>query len=208
MNVLAVGSHFDDIELGCSGTLAKHVKNGDKVVMAVLTDSEFSKADGTVIRSAKTALAEGREAAGIIGAELVTLGYKTFRVPFADELSVQLIGLIQEHEIDTVYTHWSRDVHRDHQAAAQGTLMAARHVPRFLMYRSNYYDSDETFVGNFYSDISDFIDVKEAAIRAHASEMERINYTWLHFIKNQDANAGMKINTDFAETFQVVRYLI
>ena len=33
MNVLGVGAHYDDLELGCSGTLIKHVENGDKVVI-------------------------------------------------------------------------------------------------------------------------------------------------------------------------------
>ena len=31
MNVLGVGAHFDDPELGCSGALIKHVQKGDQV---------------------------------------------------------------------------------------------------------------------------------------------------------------------------------
>ncbi len=208
MNVLAVGAHYDDLELGCSGTLAKHVKNGDKVVMAVLTDSGFSRTDGTLIRSPKTAREEGVRAAEIIGAELVSLNYKTFNVPFDDELSIRIIKLIEEHEIDTIYSHWIHDLHRDHQAAGRCTLMAGRHVPRFLMYRSNYYDTDKQFAGNFYSDVSEVIETKIAAIKAHKSEMERIKYSWLDFIIKQDANAGMKINVNYAECFEVIRYLI
>ena len=29
MNVLAIGTHFDDIELGCGGSLCRHVFNDD-----------------------------------------------------------------------------------------------------------------------------------------------------------------------------------
>ena len=32
MNILAVGAHWDDIELGCGGTLLKHVYNGIKFI--------------------------------------------------------------------------------------------------------------------------------------------------------------------------------
>ena len=32
MNVMAIGAHPDDIEFGCSGTLVKHIRNGDNVV--------------------------------------------------------------------------------------------------------------------------------------------------------------------------------
>ena len=31
MNILAIGAHFDDVELGCGGALSKHVQNGDDV---------------------------------------------------------------------------------------------------------------------------------------------------------------------------------
>ncbi|MDY7000165.1 MAG: PIG-L deacetylase family protein [Thermodesulfobacteriota bacterium] len=208
MNVLAVGAHFDDLEIGCGGTLAKHVRAGDRVIMAVITDSAFSTPDGTVIRRADTALREGKKAAEIIRAELLCLNYKTFNVPFDDGLAIKLITIIEENEIDTVYSHWASDIHRDHQAAGRSVLMAGRHVPRFLMYRSNYYDADRQFVGNFYSDISGVIDIKVEAIKAHESEMKRINYTWLDFILKQNANDGQKINVDYAECFEVVRYLI
>ena len=32
MKILAIENYFDDIELGCGGTLAKHIKQGDKVL--------------------------------------------------------------------------------------------------------------------------------------------------------------------------------
>ena len=76
-------------------------------------------------------------------------------VPFNEELTKTLNKYIEDLEIDTVYSHWIGDVHRDHQATGRCALMAGRHVPRFLMYRSNFYDSDRQFVGNFYSDVSD-----------------------------------------------------
>ena len=31
MNVLAIGAHFDDVELGCGGALARHTAQGDTV---------------------------------------------------------------------------------------------------------------------------------------------------------------------------------
>ena len=41
-NILAVGAHFDDIELGCGGSLAKHSIDGDKVFAYVATVSGFT----------------------------------------------------------------------------------------------------------------------------------------------------------------------
>ena len=208
MNILGIGAHFDDLELGCSGTLMKHVHNGDKVYMLTITDSGYKDPNGKEVRAIEIAQQEGQNAAKIIGGELICLDYPTFMVPFNEELTKTLDKYIEDLKIDTVYSHWIGDVHRDHQAAGRCALMAGRHVPRFLMYRSNFYDSDRQFTANFYSDISDFMDLKIKVISAHKSELERVRYQWLDFFKNQNSNEGQKIGVNYAECFEVVRFLI
>lgn len=208
MKVLAVGAHYDDAELGCSGTLINHVKKGDDVTIVVVTNSAYNDSTGNEVRGRDVAVQEGQEAAGLIGARLICLEYNTFEVPFDEALTKEFIRIISEFEIDTVYSQWTHDVHRDHQYTGRCALMAARHVPRFLMYRSNYYDSDQVFRGNFYSDISDAFDTKIEVIKAHKSELERVRYKWIDFFTNQNANEGHKIGVEYAECFEVVRYLV
>ena len=41
LDILAVGSHPDDVELGCSGTLAKEIARGKKVGILDLTKGEL-----------------------------------------------------------------------------------------------------------------------------------------------------------------------
>ena len=208
MNVLAIGAHFDDLEVGCSGTLIKHVQKGDKVTLMVVTDSAYDNPDGQNIRSAETAALEGQKGAKIIGANLIALKHKTFFVPFDEKLTKEINYYIGELSIDTLYCHWINDLHRDHQYTAKCAIMASRHVPRVLMYRSNYYDTHEIFRGIFYSDISTVFSVKIEAIQAHQSELKRVNGKWIDFIKRQNANEGQKIGVEFAETFEIIRYLI
>ncbi len=50
MNILAIGAHFDDIELGCGGALAKHVVAGDRVFAYVATRSGFNTPNNVVRR--------------------------------------------------------------------------------------------------------------------------------------------------------------
>ena len=158
MNILAVGAHYDDIELGCSGSLINHVKNGDTVWMVVVSDSGYSDPDGRIIRNSETAKKEGEKVAKMIGARLIGLSYKTFYIPFDEKLTSDLTRIIETNRIDTIYSHWTKDIHRDHQNTAKSVLMAARHIPRFLMYQSNWYDSDQAFHATLYSDISDVIE--------------------------------------------------
>jgi len=208
MNILAIGAHFDDLELGCSGTLIKHVRNGDRVTMLVITDSSYTSPNGEIIRDVNIANKEGLKAANIIGAELICLKVKTFMVPFDESVTSEINRYIEDLNIDVIYSPWIHDLHRDHHYAAKNTLMASRHVPRVLMYRSNYYDTEQPFRGNFYSDITGIMDKKIEVIKAHKSELERVRYKWLEFFKNQNANDGQKIGVKYAECFEVVRYLI
>lgn len=206
-NILAIGAHFDDLDLGCSGTLIKHARQGDNVTMLVITDSAYRSPKGEVVRSAEVARKEGEEAAALVGAHLISMGYKTFEVPFDEQLTRTLFGLIDELKIDTIYSHWTGDLHRDHQWSGRSVLMAGRHVPRFLMYRSNYYDSDGHFRGNYYIDISPYIEEKIEVIKCHKSELERVRYQWIEFFTHQNRNDGMKIGCEYAECFEVVRFL-
>ncbi|UCH22032.1 MAG: PIG-L family deacetylase [Deltaproteobacteria bacterium] len=208
MKVLAVGAHYDDIELGCSGTLIKHAQNHDSVTMLVITDSAYKNPDGIQIRDGAVARREGEAAAKIIGAELICLDYQTFEVPFDDILGKVILNYIEKLEIDTIYSHWVYDLHRDHQYAGKSTLMAGRHVPRFLMYRSNFYDTEQRFKGNFYSDITAVMEIKIDVIKAHKSELKRVRYKWLDFFTKMHANDGQMIGVQYAECFEVVRYLV
>ncbi|WP_147819471.1 PIG-L deacetylase family protein [Salidesulfovibrio onnuriiensis] len=208
MNILGIGAHFDDLDLGCSGTLLKHIAAGDKVTMLVITDSAYRNPDGEEIRAKDIAWEEGKKAAQLIGAELICLNLSTFEVPFNESLTKQLQKHIDELKIDTIYSHWDGDLHRDHSMAAKCALMAGRHIPRFLMYRSNYYETGSPFNGNFYSDISEFMDKKLEVIKTHKSELERVNHAWLDFFEKQNANHGSIIGVNYAECFKIVRYLV
>ncbi len=207
MNVLALGAHYDDVELGCGGTVIKHVDSGDDVIVLVASNSGFAKPDGEMVRASETALREGREAARLMGAELISLDYETFHVPFDEPLTKAISEIIESRGIDTIYSHWTGDAHRDHSNLARCALMAGRHAPRFLMYRSNVYDSDATFKGGFYSDISAQFDRKLEAIRAHASEIERVQGRWIDLFTQINRIDGHRVGVLYAECFDVVRYL-
>lgn len=208
MNILAIGAHFDDVELGCGGALAKHAAAGDDVYVFVATVSGFADHNANAVRSNEAALEEARAAMKILGVtELICGNFKTLEVEFVDSLNIQILRIVEEKRIDMVYGHWTGDIHHDHQAVARASLHSCRHVPRLLMYRSNWYHSTAEFRGNFYVDITDSWSVKEAAIRAHASELERVGGKWISFFRNEAENAGQRIGVRHAEVFEVVKWL-
>ena len=208
MNILAIGAHFDDVELGCGGVLAKHAHSGDNVYVYVATVSGFANYNNQTVRSNEMALDEAQAAMKVLGVKEMICGkFQTLAVEFVDTLNMEILKIVEEKKIDMVYAHWTGDVHHDHQAVGKASLHSCRHVPRILMYRSNWYHSTLEFRGNFYVDITQSWEIKERAIRAHVTEMDRTGEKWIGFFKNEAENAGQRIGVRMAEVFEVVKFL-
>ena len=208
MNVLAIGAHYDDIELGVGGTIAKHISNGDDVTLVTVTDSSYSGLDNKMLRTKEQARKEGSAAAKILGANVpICLEYETKRGIYGVDLIEDLNKIIVDNKIEIIYTHWINDVHQDHSSVAKATLNAGRHIPRILMYRSNWYHTNASFNENFYSNISDFIEKKIESLKAHATEYSRRGDAWIDFVKHQNRNCGIGIGVKYAESFEAVKWL-
>lgn len=208
MKILAIGAHADDIELGLGGTLAKHYANGDNIISLLITHSAYKNYEGEIIRSKETAYREASKAAKILGISTIEcLDYETKEVVFDVNLIEKINHIIDKHNIDVVYTHWDGDINQDHSAIAKATIVAARNIPRILMYRSNWYKSHKPFNGTFYVDITDFIDYKIKAIEAHKSETSRRGNKWINFFIQQCRMSGTEVGVEAAEVFQIIKWL-
>jgi LmbE family N-acetylglucosaminyl deacetylase len=207
LNILAIGAHFDDIELGCGGALAKHVAEGDTVYVYVATKSGYTSYNNIEIRSDSIAIREGESAMLLLGAILIQGDFKTLDVEFVDRLNVDILKIVEGKEIDTAYIHWRGDIHHDHASVSKASLHSCRHVNRILMYRSNWYHSSLDFRGNFYIDISNYMDKKRQIILEHKSELERTNKKWIEFWDNEATNCGLKVGVRYAEVFEVVKWV-
>jgi len=208
MNVLAIGAHFDDVEIGCGGALAKHRAEGDDVTVLVITDSDYADNLANFSRQKKTALKEGKAAAKILGYNLICGNMDTREVEFDPTLVDLIEKVIYEKSIDFIYTHWDQDVHQDHQNVGKASLAAGRKQQRLLMYRSNLYLNSRRFDENFFVDISDFIELKIKAIGAHKSEVEKFGERWLEFWEQEARTNGLRCGTGYAEVYQVVKYFL
>lgn len=209
MKILAIGAHADDVELGIGGTISRHTSEGHSVSILLVTHSAYSDFEGKVIRSREIALSEAIAAAKIMGTDDVScLDYETKCVTYDVKLIEDINRHISKVKPDVIYTHWDGDINQDHSAISQATIVAGRNIPRILMYRSNWYKSYKHFDSNFYVDISDHIDTKVSAIRAHESETSRRGEDWVDFFKNQCRNYGQESGVRYAEAFQIIKWLI
>jgi N-acetylglucosamine malate deacetylase 1 len=115
LDVLAIGVHPDDVELGCSGTLIKEVKRGKKTGVIDLTQGELGTR-GTI----ETRFQEAEEAAKIMGVsvrENLKMRDGFFQNDEANQL--QLIQAIRKYQPEIIIGNILEDRHPDHGRAGQ-----------------------------------------------------------------------------------------
>ncbi len=126
--ILVVAAHSDDEALGCGGTIAKHIDNGDDVYVAFMTDGVAAR---NLLQSN-----DSNERVTASERALKVLGVKqAFRFDFPDNQmdTVSLLTVAQKVESviegispDIVYTHFSGDLNIDHQITNKAVLTACR----------------------------------------------------------------------------------
>jgi len=211
MNILAVGAHHDDIELGCGGSIAKLTSEGHTVYGITLTDSETHFDPKKIHRTKEEALEEADKAAEVIGLQLIDLDYLRAEngcLVYDVKLMRLLEKFIFDHEISQVFTHWRHDMNTDHEIASKLTTVAARHVPRVLAFRSNWYQPDRAFNGNFYIDISDHIEKKERSLECYLVEIKNRSREWVNTFIDHNRSWGFSIGVQHAEVFEIIRWVL
>lgn len=208
MNILAVGAHFDDVELGCGATLKKLKDEGNDIYIFVGTESGFVSINKQEewLRTNETAYLEGQKSAQMIGAELFVGGFETFSLDYSRKLNSMITALVQKYNIDCVFTNWSGDCHHDHWGLARAVFHGAKHVPRILAYRSNWQEADETFKPNFFVDVTKYWDFKVELLKSYETEFDRVGDNWLRFCKSDSIINGLRSGCELAEGFYCIRW--
>jgi N-acetylglucosamine malate deacetylase 1 len=119
MKILAIGAHYDDIELGCGGTLHKLIQKGHEVMYLSFSDCG--------VESLKTECLKALQELGIKNIILRDVPNRTFSQNRQMILDF-LIRMRENFKTDIVFTHGSKDFHQDHEVVYQESLRAFKNV--------------------------------------------------------------------------------
>lgn len=206
-NILAVGAHADDVEIGCGGTVAKHVKNGENVILLIMAESSYTDYTGKVLRSIEEGTTEEKNASKILGAKLINLGFKTKNIPYSSESIEAINRIIDDYSIDTIYTHWYHDTHQDHKRTTQSVLSAGRYISNILMYEPEY-PAGRSYLGfrnQYYVNITSTFDIKMGALKCHESQIKKYGGAFMDAVKARAIHRGYEIGNKYAECFEIIR---
>ena len=199
MNVLAIGAHPDDIELGCGGLLLKAAKQGHNVHMYSLTRGSAS---GDPIMRTKELMLSAK----FIGAKNLWIdSFEDTKLTAGHELINHIEHFINKANPDIIFTHSSSDVHHDHRAIALSTLEAGRFASNILAYEIPL---TKNFNPQVYYDISDVIGMKVELINIFWSQQSKL-YLKANAIKGlaeyRALQSRMNGSIKYVEAFEVLR---
>lgn len=211
MQVLAIGAHPDDVELGCAGALLRHVAHGDDVMVVVVTNGEAQTGVDWHGR-----VQEADEAAALIGANAVMLGYEERNVCFVDHKLVGDIRAVLERiNPRMVYCHHEDDDHQTHVAVAKASTAACKLVGVPCVVSYEVPSTRHGFAPTMLVDVTSHLDAKLAALGCFESQGDRYYMlkemiSGLAHTRAYEARLGPNDDRRLraAEAFQVERWVV
>ncbi|MEJ6737385.1 MAG: bacillithiol biosynthesis deacetylase BshB1 [Flavobacteriales bacterium] len=225
LDILAIGVHPDDIELGCGGTILKHIAVGKKVGVLDLTHGDLGSRGSGELR-----LVEAENSAKILGLSArENLGFADGFFRNTKENQIEIIKILRKYQPDVVLCNAPKDRHPDHGRASEMVSEACFYsglvrIETELdgtsqsLWRPKsvyHYIQDRFLKPDFVVDVSDFVDQKIEAIMAFSSQFYNpaselpetpiSSKKFMDFIKARMANFARDISTDYAEGFTVDR---
>jgi LmbE family N-acetylglucosaminyl deacetylase len=217
--VLVVAAHSDDEALGCSGTISKHIEQGDSVHLLFMTDGVASRSGK--VNNKKKRLTDAQGVAEILGVDTLTnLDFPDNRmdsIPLLDVVK-EIEDKISQVQPEVIYTHHIGDLNIDHQITHKAVITACRPQPGFCVRKIYAFEvlsstewqtpGVESFCPNMFIDITDYIDLKKQVLKAYSEEMHKTPHS--RSIDNAirlNAVRGNSVGVDYAEAFILIRMI-
>ena len=181
LDILAIGVHPDDVELGCSGTLINEIKQGKQAGIADLTQGELGTR-GTI----ETRYQEAADAAMVIGVQVrENLKMRDGFFKNDEEHQLKLITAIRKYQPDIILANALHDRHPDHGRAGhliadacflsglskietkdeKGNVQSRWRPSYVLHYIQDWYHEPDLLI-----DISDVFDQRMKSIEAYTTQ--------------------------------------
>ena len=225
VDILAIGAHPDDVELGCSGTIAKEIALGKKVGIIDLTRGELGTRGTAEIRDL-----EAKKAASILGVSFrENLNFKDGFFTNDEVHQLELIKVIRKYKPKIILCNATDDRHIDHPKGAK-LVVDSCFLSGLKKIKTNnegvdqnpwrpeniyHYIQWKNLNPDFVVDISDYFDTKIKSVKAFKSQFyngnESVHDTpistknFLDSIEYRARDLGRLTGVDYAEGFTASR---
>ncbi len=222
VDILAIGAHPDDVELGAGGTVCKEIAAGRKVGVIDLTRGELGTRGSADLRDQEAA-----ESASLMGLEFrMNMGFKDGFFENDEIHQLALVQQIRRFQPEIIICNAIKDRHPDHGKGSKlvsnacflsgltkvESIMNGQQQTVWRPKWVYHYIQDRYINPDFVVDISDFMEIKMKSIMAFKSQFfdptskEPNSYIsspdFLSFIQARAQEMGHKIGVKYGEGFQ------
>jgi len=211
-NILVIAAHPDDELLGCGGTIAKHILNGDNVCFVIVCEGSSHRGVDQEDNEQHHAFL----AAKILGVQDVKmLGFPDQKLDTytLTEIITPLEEIVNSFRPSIVYCQYGGDINRDHELLFKAIMVAVRPTVEFIdsVYAFDTASSTEwayprSFTPDTWVDISGTLELKLEAMSCYKSEL--CDYPHPRSLKGLENKAkawGNQSCMEAAEVFMTIR---
>lgn len=204
--VLVLAPHTDDGEFGCGGAIARYVSEGVRVIYVAFSAAEQSVLPHLPKDILRIEVKRATAVLGIADEDCIVLDFEVRRFPeLRQRILDKMIELNRDYNPDVVFLPSVNDTHQDHQTIAQEGFRAFKRTT-MLGYEVPWNNLDFR-TSSFFALSEEQLETKIKAVQMYQSQAHR-SYANPEFIRSLALTRGVQIGAKYAETFEVVRWLI
>lgn len=204
--ILIIAPHTDDGEFGCGGAIARYIEEGARVIYVAFSAAEQSVLPHLPRDILRTEVRLATTQLGIASEDCLVLDFEVRRFPeLRQKILDKMLDLNREYQPNMVFLPSSSDTHQDHQTIAEEGFRAFKRTT-LLGYEVPWNNLD--FRTSCFINISEKnLEAKIQALDMYRSQKHRA-YANANFIKSLASVRGVQIGKSYAETFEVVRWVV
>jgi len=205
-NILILAPHTDDGEFGCGGSIAKFLEKGNNVYYVAFSTAKQSVPEGLPQDILEKEVKVATKRLGIKPENLIIYGFEVRKLNyFRQDILEELVKLKKEIDPDLVFLPSPNDLHQDHNTVAMEGIRAFKQTS-ILAYEvpwNNLNFNNQCFIKLDKK----HIEQKVYALDAYNSQKTR-HYATEEFIYSLAKTRGVQVNSEYAEAFETIRWII
>lgn len=205
--ILVLAPNTDDGELGCGGTIAKLLAEGCSVFYAAFSVCEDSVPAGMPKNILETEVKNATATLGVASENLLIYRYPVRRFDeHRQSILDDMVVMNRTIKPDLVIMPGRNDIHQDHQVIAAEGIRAFKRCS-ILCYEM-VWNNISTNITAFIKLSQEHIDKKVGAMQCYSSQQKIREYMNRDFIESLAKVRGVQIDAQYAEGFEVVRWIL
>ena len=204
--MLVLAPHTDDGELGCGAAIARYVAEGAEVTYVAFSIATRSLPEGWAPDTLAVEVKAATKVLGVAPQDLILYDYdvRLFK-QYRQEILEELVKIRAQVKPDVVFVPSPTDIHQDHQVISEEGVRAFKHTTMlgYEMPWNNLSFNTRCFIKLDEQHIAKKVD----ALKEYKSQGHR-TYLNENFIRSLATTRGVQIGSQYAEAFEVIRYVI